>query len=131
MFFVVHVSRTSASVLSPPRSLQVPDEGQNIHGLFMEGARFNANANAMAESLPGELFALVNVLHLMPSRNDKGLNRVEGMYECPFYKTNVRAGTLSTTGHSTNHVCNFLLPSNEVPAHWIRRGCAIISMTND
>ena len=55
----------------------------------------------------------------------------EGQYECPFYKTNVRAGTLSTTGHSTNHVCNFLLPSNEEPQHWMRRGAALISQTND
>ena len=52
-------------------------------------------------------------------------------FECPFYKTNVRAGTLSTTGHSTNHVCNFDLPSNEEPAHWIRRGAALISQTNE
>ena len=97
----------------------------------MEGARFDADINAMAESRPAELFAPVNVMHLMPARNDAGIDRAAGMYSCPFYKTNVRAGTLSTTGHSTNHVCNFLLPSNEPAAHWIRRGTAIISMTND
>jgi len=108
-----------------------PNDGVYIHGLFMEGARFDTNANTMAESLPAELFAPMNVMHLMPARNDTGVDRNKGMYECPFYKTNVRAGTLSTTGHSTNHVCNFLLPSNEPAGHWTRRGCAIISMTND
>ena len=51
--------------------------------------------------------------------------------ECPFYKTNIRAGTLSTTGHSTNHVCNFFLPTNDDPMLWIRRGVALCSMTND
>merc|ERR1711998_809886 len=106
-----------------------PADGVYIHGLFMEGARFDASANAMAESLPAELFAPVNVMHLMPARNDAGVDREQGTYECPFYKTNVRAGTLSTTGHSTNHVCNFRLPSIEAPGHWIRRGTAIISMT--
>ena len=97
----------------------------------MEGARFDPDNNCMAESRPAELFAPHNGMHLMPSRNDAGVDRQSGMYECPFYKTNVRAGTLSTTGHSTNHVCNFLLPSHEDAKHWIRRGCAIISMTND
>ena len=64
-------------------------------------------------------------------RNDQGIDRTAGNYECPFYKTNVRAGTLSTTGHSTNHVCNFWLPSKEDPAFWIRRGTALCAMTND
>jgi dynein heavy chain len=108
-----------------------PADGCYIHGTFMEGARFDATNNCMAESHPGELFAPTNVLHLNPERNDKGIDRSSGNYECPFYKTNVRAGTLSTTGHSTNHVCNFFLPTKEDPAFWIRRGVALCAMTND
>ena len=106
-----------------------PDDGVYIHGMFMEGARFDADNNCMAESNPGELFAPNNVVHLQPERI--GPDRSTGNYECPFYKTNVRAGTLSTTGHSTNHVCNFWLPSKEDADFWTRRGTALISMTND
>jgi len=108
-----------------------PTDGVYIHGMFMEGARFDAAANCMAESNPGELFAPMNVVHLLPEGNDQGIDRSAGNYECPFYKTNVRAGTLSTTGHSTNHVCNFWLPAKEDPAFWIRRGTALAAMTND
>ena len=108
-----------------------PADGVYIHGMFVEGARFDPDKNVMAESHPSELFAPMNVVHLNPERNDKGIDRSTGNYECPFYKTNVRAGTLSTTGHSTNHVCNFWLPSKEDPAFWIRRGTALCSMTND
>merc|ERR1719231_2135572 len=95
----------------------------------MEGARFDAVAGQMAESRPGELFAAVNVVWLKPA--DLSDPVPAGRYQCPFYKTNVRAGTLSTTGHSTNHVCNFSLPSKEDSNHWTRRGAALISMTND
>jgi len=106
-----------------------PDNGAYIHGMVMEGARFDADTGSMAESLPGQLFAPVNVVWLKPG--DLSKPEPEGQYRCPFYKTNLRAGTLSTTGHSTNHVCNFLLPCAEDPSHWIRRGSALISQTND
>eukprot|EP00965_Chrysotila_dentata_P037359 1242907-Pleurochrysis_carterae.AAC.3 len=104
-----------------------PETGAYIHGMVMEGASFDAAAGYMAESHPGELFAPMNVVWLNPGE----LGPAEPGYVCPFYKTNLRAGTLSTTGHSTNHVCNFTLPSVEEPSHWIRRGAALISQTND
>ena len=124
--------RKPYAVSAPENPEEVPEppaDGVYIHGMFMEGACFDASAGVMAESQPGELFAPMNVLHLMPIKSTERV--VDGMYDCPFYKTNVRAGTLSTTGHSTNHVCNFLLASNEDPNFWVRRGAAIISMTNE
>ena len=106
-----------------------PDSGVHIHGMVMEGARFDCATGVMAESRPGELFAHMNVVWLKPV--DLSEHKLDGHYECPFYKTNVRAGVLSTTGHSTNHVCNFWLPSKEDPAFWIRRGTAQCAKTND
>lgn len=63
------------------------------------------------------------ILYLKPEQgHETGRGR---LYESPVYKTLVRAGSLSTTGHSTNYVLTVELPSLKPPAHWIKRGVAL------
>ena len=41
------------------------------------------------------------------------------IYQAPLYKTLERAGTLSTTGQSTNFILEIIIPCEKTPDYWI------------
>ena len=49
-------------------------------------------------------------------------------YQCPLYKTSIRAGVLSTTGQSTNFVLfvSLPLPPGSPPSKWVLQGVAAL-----
>ena len=108
---------------------EMPSKGVHIHGLYMQGARWELHRNRIDESEPGSLFIEMPVVWLDPSLVDQ---KVDGLlYPAPLYKTSLRAGELSTTGHSTNFVLFFELPTTQAPVHWIRRGVALLCQLDD
>ncbi|NWX92741.1 DYH1 protein, partial [Nothoprocta pentlandii] len=109
---------------SPSELTRRPQEGCYIHGLFLEGARWDPGAFRLAESRPKELYTEMAVIWLIPVPNRKP--PAAGVYLCPIYKTLTRAGTLSTTGHSTNYVIAVEIPTDQPQRHWIKRGTALI-----
>eukprot|EP00658_Telonema_sp_P-2_P029050 TRINITY_DN22154_c0_g1_i1.p1 TRINITY_DN22154_c0_g1~~TRINITY_DN22154_c0_g1_i1.p1 ORF type:complete len:392 (-),score=95.58 TRINITY_DN22154_c0_g1_i1:197-1372(-) len=109
-----------------------PDDGCYIYGLFLEGARWDSEAFLLAESRPKELYTPMVPLHLQPTMDRAwGVSPLvparEGYFVCPVYKTLIRAGVLSTTGHSTNFVIPLEIPSDKPEDHWIKRGCALFT----
>lgn len=68
-----------------------PENGCYIYGLYLEGARWDADADVLAESKPKELYTEMPVIQLMPMANRKQPDH--GIYVCPVYKTLTRAGT--------------------------------------
>ncbi|XP_019911214.2 dynein heavy chain 1, axonemal [Esox lucius] len=117
--FDFKVMREPASVLTVR-----PEMGCYIQGLFLEGARWDDKAGRLTESRPKELYTEMAVIWMVPEPNRKP--PASGVYVCPIYKTLTRAGTLSTTGHSTNYVIAVELPTHTTQRHWVKQGVALI-----
>jgi len=49
----------------------------------------------------------------------------------PIYKTTLRAGTLNTTGNSTNFILSVDVPTKKKPDWWVMKGAALFCMLND
>ncbi|KAL0879698.1 hypothetical protein ABMA27_003413, partial [Loxostege sticticalis] len=106
----------------PAAPAKRPDDGCCVRGLYLEGARWNSGDMSLEESRPKELHTEMAIIYMKPEQNHK---LQQGLYECPTYKTLLRAGTLSTTGHSTNYVMTIELTTHKPQSHWIKRGVAL------
>lgn len=92
-----------------------PREGANVHGLFMEGARWDSTISSIADSILKDLFPVMPVVYLRAITQDK--QDLRNMYDCPVYKTRIRGPTF---------VWTFNLKSKERPAKWVLAGVAIL-----
>uniref|UniRef100_A0A803Y1U1 Dynein axonemal heavy chain 12 n=1 Tax=Meleagris gallopavo TaxID=9103 RepID=A0A803Y1U1_MELGA len=90
-----------------------PEDGVYIHGLFLDGARWDRTKGILAEPM-------------LPSSP-----KYPDAYVCPLYKTSERKGVLSTTGHSTNFVIALTLNTDQPVQHWIKRGVALLCQLDD
>jgi dynein heavy chain len=107
---------------------EAPEDGVYVHGLFMDGARWDREAANIADQVATVMFDTMPVIHFKPQEDFKPEPED---YLCPLYKTSLRAGVLSTTGLSTNFVLHVASPSKEPPAHWVQRAAAMLCMLND
>lgn len=87
-----------------------PEDGCYIYGMYLEGARWNSTTHMLDESKPKKLYTELPMAWFYPKRNRQ--QPESGFYDCPVYKVLSRAGTLSTTGHSTNYVLMMELASD-------------------
>eukprot|EP01013_Petalomonas_cantuscygni_P008266 TRINITY_DN20983_c0_g1_i1.p1 TRINITY_DN20983_c0_g1~~TRINITY_DN20983_c0_g1_i1.p1 ORF type:complete len:1702 (-),score=530.22 TRINITY_DN20983_c0_g1_i1:180-4850(-) len=117
--------------------LDVPHEGilekaatgVYIHGLFFEGCRWSFAEQSLVEAAPKELFSAAPTMWFKPVV-DRSEPDPTTTYRCPVYKTLLRAGTLSTTGHSTNFVIAVDIRTVRPPTHWIKRSAALVCQLN-
>ncbi|XP_068619246.1 dynein beta chain, ciliary-like [Battus philenor] len=92
-----------------------PREGANVHGLFMEGARWDTMTGGIVESNMMELFPLMPVIFVRAVTQDKQDTR--NVYECPVYKIRMRGPTF---------VWTFNLKTKDKPTRWTLAGVALL-----
>lgn len=104
------VSRISSLFFRNP-----PREGAYVHGLHMEGARWDVQAGIIMDSRLKELFPAMPVINIRAITQDK--QDLRNMYECPVYKTRTRGPT---------YVWTFNLKTKDKPAKWTLAGVALL-----
>nr|CAD7197237.1 unnamed protein product [Timema douglasi] len=103
-----------------------PREGAYVHGLYMEGARWDSQTGFIMDSRLKELFPYMPVVNIRsPSTillqaitQDK--QDLRNTYECPIYKTRTRGPT---------YVWTFNLKTKDKPAKWTLAGVALLLQT--
>ncbi|XP_054457284.1 dynein heavy chain 9, axonemal isoform X2 [Anoplopoma fimbria] len=92
-----------------------PREGAYVHGLYMEGARWDTQTGMIVEARLKELTPSVPVIFIRAIPVDKQDSR--NVYHCPVYKTRQRGPT---------YVWTFNLKTKENPSKWTLAGVALL-----
>ncbi|KAM4603925.1 LOW QUALITY PROTEIN: dynein axonemal heavy chain 6-like [Polymixia lowei] len=139
-FNMVPVYRDQAAVCEALRSLphntkldmdeELPEPGDGVlvHGMFTDASRWDDANMVIEDALPRVMNPALPVVHFEPRQN---YVPEPELYHAPLYKSSARAGTLSTTGHSTNFVVTVLLPSKRPSDYWVSKASALLCQLND
>uniref|UniRef100_A0AAV2MDL9 AAA+ ATPase domain-containing protein n=1 Tax=Knipowitschia caucasica TaxID=637954 RepID=A0AAV2MDL9_KNICA len=92
-----------------------PREGAYIHGLFMEGARWDSQAGVVSEAVLRELTPAMPVVYVRAVLSEE--QELKNTYECPLYRTKQRGST---------YVCSLHLKTKQPAAKWIIAGVALL-----
>uniref|UniRef100_A0A3Q3ICB6 AAA+ ATPase domain-containing protein n=1 Tax=Monopterus albus TaxID=43700 RepID=A0A3Q3ICB6_MONAL len=114
--------------LDMDKELPEPEDGVLVHGMFMDAFRWDDDNMVIEDALPRVMNTMLPVVHFEPQQN---YMPEPHLYHAPLYKTSARAGTLSTTGHSTNFVVTVMLPSKRPCDYWITKASALLCQLDD
>jgi len=98
-----------------------PQDGCYITGLYLEGARWDADKKSLGEPFERQLFSAMPVIYLKPAETSRiQVNRI--VYRCPVYKTSRR----SAINNEPNFILSLNLRSLQAEKVWVKRGVALV-----
>ncbi|EAN86220.1 dynein heavy chain, putative [Trypanosoma cruzi] len=100
-----------------------PERGCYVYGIFTDSWRWDGTRGVMADSLPGEPYASLPVVHFLPEPHHK---MGPGWHCVPLYRTVVRAGVISSLGASSNYVLSIEVPTDKESDYWQLMGAACV-----
>jgi len=120
------ISHTEVLAFDHEKIRDVPDEGQHIHGLFMEGGRWDRGLNRLEESEPKKLFIGMPAIYVTATTakdmKAMGLNHgPSGPYNAAVYKYPKR--------NDRYLIFRLLLRTELHPYHWKLRGVCLVAQT--
>lgn len=120
------------TVMDPDQVTAPPPKGVYIYGMFMVGGRFDRGSMCIEESAPSLLLDSMPCIQLKPEVLPVSPSRPVDSYDCPLYRTSVRASVRST-GCLSNLIVSLPVPCREGVGseHWAMRGCAILCVPDE
>ena len=109
---------TDVTTMQPEDVTEDGGESKYIYGCCLEGARWDAETGALAESHPNELHPALPVLRVRPVHSDNYSQ--EGYYHCPVYVNMQRANVYSPIASM------FTLKTQHPPSKWVLASVAIL-----
>jgi dynein heavy chain len=101
--------------MTPDEVASAAKDGAYICGLFLEGARWDADKTTVEKSRPKELFVAMPCMCVRGVSLDRA--DMKGIYQCPLYVTNIRGPT---------YVTRCQLKTKSSAARWVLAGVALI-----
>lgn len=98
-----------------------PKDGAYIKGLYLEGARWDADAGCLAEPYPMELTCAMPVVHFKPAEGKK--KQAKGTHGCPCYMYPIRTGSRERPSYMLEVELKSGARNSEF---WTKRGIALL-----
>jgi dynein heavy chain len=99
----------------------LPKEGAYFKNMTLEGAKWDTNANALADAETMALFNPMPIIHFKPVNKKKNLT--DGFYQCPLYLYPIRTGSRERPSFMT---WVDLKAGQHNGDFWIKRGAALL-----
>jgi dynein heavy chain len=101
-----------------------PEVGVYVQGLWLEGARWDADAKVLAEVEDAKIIELAPILHLMPVPTSTQVG--PSFYQCPVFQLLHSDREVSEKKPFVKTIATFPLPSGKPDDFWALRGVALL-----